>query len=798
MTADALEQQAAAAIDPFRLRLLARLASRFTARLAEEGLVDRPSLFREAARALPSSALGGLVLCDIGDLSPAAIGFLDAVRSHHPLALADAGCPEWVAPRWAAREVPVRVRLGGAKYLGGTKYQNQTPSPSTSLGRLQSELFASRRTGATPAPLDSSVRILAAAGESLEAVEIARTVQQAMAEGVRPSEMAVLLHDPGRYAAHLASAFDRAGIDAFFVEGTPRVDPAARGLGLLLTLVGRDLERRDVMEFLTSARIRWEDILGRDAERSPSRWDRLSADAGIVSGLTMWRERLESRREQCLARRLQNDRDPALCDSLLRVIERLASDLAAFPENGSTKEFLDVTLALLDGWILQGELTRERLERVLGPMGRYAPPSTREGFLSRVRDLLATQTYREGALEDDRVVVARIGAASGMAFRLVFIPGLVERAFPSPSRPDPLLLDEEREALSLDLLTSRDSAERERVLFRNGVETARERLVLSYPRFEASSGRVRTPSSFLLHAVEAATGRRIGIEELARMASPGETGLGRAHPLTPDSAIDSLERDLALVAAGVPGSACHLVADGGIVARAVALDRASWDSRLTPYDGVIDVALDGGRLERLRLAGRRSSASAVEAFAACPYKHLLARGFGLTEWEEPDRVYQLDGRAWGLLYHEAVSRIFTWLGEHGLLPLRAADLPSAETEMSRIVDEVAEGLAAEGGIVHPVLLEPAKGRLKAELGELLEREAEAADGFVPSAFEQAFEGVPIEIATDQTVTFNGRLDRIDRKPRTAHGSHHRLQDRQLHLEGRRAIQGRPGAAARSL
>jgi ATP-dependent helicase/DNAse subunit B len=153
----------------------------------------------------------------------------------------------------------------------------------------------------------------------------------------------------------------------------------------------------------------------------------------------------------------------------------------------------------------------------------------------------------------------------------------------------------------------------------------------------------------------------------------------------------------------------------------------------------------------------------VEAFAACPYKHLLARGFGLTEWEEPDRVYQLDGRAWGLLYHEAVSRIFTWLGEQGLLPLRPADLPSAETEMSRIVDEVAEGLAAEGGIVHPVLLEPAKGRLKAELGELLEREAEAADGFVPAAFEQAFEGVQIEIAPDQTVAFHGRLDRIDRK-----------------------------------
>jgi ATP-dependent helicase/nuclease subunit B len=752
----ALEAQAETAVDPLRLRLLARLARRFSRRLDEEGFVDRPSLFREATLALPSSALGGLVLCEIGDLTPAAIGFLEAVRSHHPLVVADGGCPEWVAPRDAARRDPVARRLGAA--VRGTTSQPH----STSLARLQSRLFTSRL-AAPSAPLDSSVRILAAAGESLEAVEMARLAQQAKAEGMRLGDMAVLLHDPGRYASHLASAFDRAGLDTFFVEGTPRVDPAARGLSLLLALVGGDLERREVMEFLTTARVRWDDILDAQTERSPSRWDLLSATAGVVSGRAMWRQRLRAMRDKCLARGWTNDRDPGLCDSLSRVIERLASDLEAFPSQGITSEFLDATLALLDGWILRGDLTRERLVRVLGPLARHAPPMSREAFLSRVRDLLTTQTYREGGLDTDRLVVARIDAVAGMAFRLVFIPGLVERAFPSTARPDPLLLDEERETLSPGLLTSRDSSERERRLFHGAVETARECLVLSYPRFESSSGRVRTPSSFLLHAVEAATGSRIGSEELARMASPGETGLGRAHPLSAEAAIDLLERDLALVAGGVRGTASHLVTDGGTVARAVALERASWESHLTPYDGVIDVGSDGGRLGRLRLAGGRSSASAVESFAACPYKHLLARGFGLSEWEEPDRVYQLDGRAWGLLYHDAVSQLFTWLREQNLLPLPPTSLPTAEAEMSRIVDEAGERLVSEGGIVHPVLLEPATGRLKAELRELLEREAEASDGFVPAVFEQPFDGLTIEIAPGHTVSFRGRLDRIDLK-----------------------------------
>ena len=76
---------------------------------------------------------------------------------------------------------------------------------------------------------------------------------------MRYQEIAVLLRSPRAYDVALASAFERAGIDAFFVEGVPRIDPAARGLSLLLDLVGKDLDRGRVMEFVTSARINWDE-----------------------------------------------------------------------------------------------------------------------------------------------------------------------------------------------------------------------------------------------------------------------------------------------------------------------------------------------------------------------------------------------------------------------------------------------------------------------------------------------------------------------------------------------------------
>jgi hypothetical protein len=206
------------------------------------------------------------------------------------------------APRHERRAAAIAARLAAARRVE----EEEAPPAPTALARLQSRLFEPRPARPTEAPdgvpLDDTVTVLAAAGESLEAVEIARIVRRAIAAGVRPRQVAVLLHDQAPYAAHLASAFERAGIEAFFVEGVPRVDPAAVGLGLLLALVGGDLDRRAVMELLTTAQVSWGAALPKDAPISPARWDRLSAEAGIVSGLASWRERLDRARAAALGR----------------------------------------------------------------------------------------------------------------------------------------------------------------------------------------------------------------------------------------------------------------------------------------------------------------------------------------------------------------------------------------------------------------------------------------------------------------------------------------------------------------
>ena len=293
------------------------------------------------------------------------------------------------------------------------------------------------------------------------------------------------------------------------------------------------------------------------------------------------------------------------------------------------------------------------------------------------------------------------------------------------------------------------------------MRAAGERLVLSWPRFETRTGRERVPSSFLLQAVEAATGRRVKSEELFKMADPGKTGLGRPHPEEPDAAIDTIERDLAIVAKGVPGSGTHLLGGDGFVKASVAMEKAARQSVLTPFDGVLDLKRDGTSIDKLVLSTGHTSASNVEKLAKCPYRHLLERGFRLEPWKEPERLFELSAMSFGGLYHAAAHRLFAWLAEQHLLPVKPAKLPAIEKQLHAIVEEEARQLVKEGEILNEALLAPAMGSIHSALSELLQREGKDEEEFVPAQFEQRFEDVQVPLGDGRRVAFNGWIDRVD-------------------------------------
>ena len=225
---EVLETFVARAPDGDKVRVLARVAREYRRTLASAQLIDRETIYRSAAAALPTADGAGVVL--VGD-APESHGFeilLTRLAASH----------QFVWLTWSERPAVAPRRDAARKALAG---RAGTPFDrvdgewelGSSLSRVQRDLFSETVQG-PPAKLDGSVRFLSAPGESLEAVEIARLVLEEAARGVRFQDMAVLMRIPGGYAAHLATvgaSCVKVGADATIASASPWIAVAAGGIG---------------------------------------------------------------------------------------------------------------------------------------------------------------------------------------------------------------------------------------------------------------------------------------------------------------------------------------------------------------------------------------------------------------------------------------------------------------------------------------------------------------------------------------------------------------------------------------
>ncbi len=113
--------------------------------------------------------------------------------------------------------------------------------------------------------------------------------------------------------------------------------------------------------------------------------------------------------------------------------------------------------------------------------------------------------------------VVAVNSLPGIEFRRLWILGATERSFPPPARQDPILLDDERAAISrrapAPLAARADRGSEEELVFALACEAARERLVVSYARRATGESRPRLPSVFFREIASQLVGERVSAEE---------------------------------------------------------------------------------------------------------------------------------------------------------------------------------------------------------------------------------------------------------------------------------------------
>ena len=457
-----------------------------------------------------------------------------------------------------------------------------------------------------------------------------------------------------------------------------------------------------------------EDAAPAGALRAPAQWERLLVDAAVVGGADRWRKRLEGLdAEFRLQLREAANENEGRRGYLERQIARLGT-LRSFAL--PLVEFLDELPATADWGVWLDRLGRlatmslRRPESVLEVLAELRPLSeVDEVGLSEVERVLAERlgfSRREPPKRRyGRVFVGGVEEAAGRSFDLVFVPGLAEGVFPRRSGEDALLLDERRRALGgagYRLAVDIDRTRREQLLLRLAAGAAAGRLDASWPRVDLVQGRARVPSLYALDLLRAAEGRLPDLDTLGRRAAAaGAAVVGWPAPADPDEAIDEAEFDLAMLqpllggalpAAERQGRARFLLSSNDHLARALRARARRWRRGWFPVDGLVDAGDEAREyLARHRVGERSYSPTALQNFAACPYRFFLQAVLYLRPRDELVQIEQLDPMTRGGIFHEIQFRLFGALREAELLPVTHVRLD----DVFGVLDVVLDGAESD-------------------------------------------------------------------------------------------------------
>ena len=350
----------------------------------------------------------------------------------------------------------------------------------------------------------------------------------------------------------------------------------------------------------------------------------------------------------------------------------------------------------------------------------------------------------------DQVMIGAVDRSRNPDLKLVILLGLQEGDFPSPPQSHQLLSEQDRDQLELNGIslgkTVRRSIARENYLGYIAFTRASERLLCLRSQTDGA-GEVMNPSRFLLHlrhllpqlreeaAVDPQSDWKMAVHasELLPHAAQALRSSTRDHPLIP-----ALRSSLASI-----GTAAEQ-----LLARLGAANNYAIDPKL---------------VERILGRSPTLSLSALEEFAACPFRFFAGKILKLAEREQ----FEADSRLTGTLQHEILSRYHAAAILQG--GWRALTTGEARLQVRTIADEVLAEPEFRAAIHQPA---------DREKSQALIRNLENFIGFTTQSFasyqlnpalsEWSFGLGPdsahpwrVELLDGRHLNVRGKIDRVD-------------------------------------
>jgi len=679
------------------------------------------------------------------------------------------------------------------------------PGAVSELDRLSARDFglALSLNSSSPEALqpDGSFSLVSVPGESRLAVEIVREIVRAHRDGTITGfhEAAVVLRQPEADVPVLAEMFRLRGIPYYVHGGISFAGRlCAKAAVAVLDLTANSFSRESI---LTAMELVAASLPDADAGcwDVPS-WRALTNASRFLAGIRSWDAGIDGLVNRA-KRNLQNTGGGTAGmkegeDLPAGVSSREALERRLQETESLRKAWRLLRAAAADwpgylSWRGWAELLFQRLEPLLGRSGDWFllsavlekmtnldalgdRPVPQEALRTSLLHSVRSLDCPVGQFQKSGVNILSTGAARGLRFPLVILPGLEEGRFPARLRQDPLLLDAERRRLE-NLPLKKKRLEEERLLFDMAARSAMKRLVLMTSRLDESSDRERIPSQFFLRSAAAVCGDVVALRELTPESVPGFRSVSLDNPAPPadEIIVDEGEVRLRLVVSGPYARQIAVSALARLEPQRfdgpVSYDRARWQRGLTPYDGCFHDPSLVQRMAATLPSGRgQVSASRLEAYAKCPYYYFLKYGMELEAWEEAAPAEAIDPLERGLAVHTVLER---FLKEREMRNV----FETPEQELWSFMEPLARNIIGE---YRPVGIADLIWEIETEslLGMLhnwiVFETKRAGDGLNPSRFELVFGEFSDEASFPafrvetgrHSFDFRGRIDRVDVSP----------------------------------
>ena len=524
------------------------------------------------------------------------------------------------------------------------------------LIHLEKELFAKKP--AKFAGVPEGFFILTAPGRADEVVEAAERIRFAAKAGVEYRSMAVIASDINGYAPYIRRIFPTYGIP-FFTDAKRGLmtHPAALLILSALSAVERGFDAADVIDSLKSG---YFPVSPEETELFENHLLKTGITGKkLLSPFAEDQAELEDIRLRALAPlvRFREALENRACDSRARAVFALMEELdvpgkqrelckrlreeGRYLEESENAQVVNTVFEVLDQLaVIMGneQIGIKRFKAVL-----------REGF----------EAYSIGNIPStlDQVLVGSPDRTRSREVRLLIVLGMNDGLFPAPRKDENVISDRDLARLGekgFELWKNTKSlADADLLNIYRSLTKATESIVFSYPVSISGAGSMDAAAApcRLLTKIRSIFPL---IEETDAVFAPRER-------LNEELAFGSLGRRLRrMIDSGVPDDSA---------ARLTAWFRKSpeYASELEKLTGVCcpegEIAPLGGDLAG-KLYGRLiyGSASRLESFNSCPFRHFMQYGMDAKEREtRREKNTEL-----GLFYHEALEGYVRWVMDHGL------------------------------------------------------------------------------------------------------------------------------------